>query len=128
MAATRTSDTIRRTKYLRSKGMLYVGRGVSGGEEGARFGPSMSQAVAQGLAAGERIFQAIAARLLMGSRLRRMGEDARAITSDGPQRYRVRRHATYLRGIPVLKEGLGMSNEEMHGVLTEWNKGESTAT
>src|SRR5437764_2519627 len=34
-------DTIRRTKYLQSKGMLYVGTGVSGGEEGARFGPSM---------------------------------------------------------------------------------------
>ena len=34
-------DTIRRAKYLESKGMLYVGTGVSGGEEGARFGPSM---------------------------------------------------------------------------------------
>jgi len=34
-------DTIRRTKVLESKGMLYVGTGVSGGEEGARFGPSM---------------------------------------------------------------------------------------
>src|SRR6516164_8362927 len=34
-------DTIRRTKYLESKGMLFVGTGVSGGEEGARFGPSM---------------------------------------------------------------------------------------
>ena len=34
-------DTIRRTKYLESKGLLYVGTGVSGGEEGARFGPSM---------------------------------------------------------------------------------------
>src|SRR5438045_5065681 len=34
-------DTIRRTKYLESKGMLFIGTGVSGGEEGARFGPSM---------------------------------------------------------------------------------------
>src|SRR6516225_2032037 len=34
-------DTIRRTKYLEGKGMLFVGTGVSGGEEGARFGPSM---------------------------------------------------------------------------------------
>ena len=34
-------DTIRRTKYLESKGLLFVGTGVSGGEEGARFGPSM---------------------------------------------------------------------------------------
>src|SRR5438034_7051569 len=35
------TDTIRRTKYLESKGMLFIGTGVSGGEEGARHGPSM---------------------------------------------------------------------------------------
>ena len=34
-------DTIRRCKYLEEKGLLYVGSGVSGGEEGARYGPSM---------------------------------------------------------------------------------------
>jgi 6-phosphogluconate dehydrogenase len=34
-------DTIRRTNYLESKGLLFIGTGVSGGEEGARFGPSM---------------------------------------------------------------------------------------
>ncbi|MBO7107951.1 MAG: NADP-dependent phosphogluconate dehydrogenase, partial [Verrucomicrobia bacterium] len=35
------TDTIRRTKYVESKGLLYIGTGVSGGEEGARRGPSM---------------------------------------------------------------------------------------
>ncbi len=34
-------DSIRRTKYVESKGLLYVGTGVSGGEEGALKGPSM---------------------------------------------------------------------------------------
>ncbi len=34
-------DTIRRTKYVEGKGLLYVGTGVSGGEEGARHGPSI---------------------------------------------------------------------------------------
>ena len=34
-------DTIRRTKELEAKGFLFVGCGVSGGEEGARYGPSM---------------------------------------------------------------------------------------
>ncbi|NQT40940.1 MAG: NADP-dependent phosphogluconate dehydrogenase, partial [Planctomycetes bacterium] len=34
-------DTERRTRYVESKGLLYIGTGVSGGEEGARFGPSM---------------------------------------------------------------------------------------
>ena len=33
-------DTTRRTKYLEAKGLLYIGTGVSGGEEGARHGPS----------------------------------------------------------------------------------------
>ena len=34
-------DTIRRTAYVESKELLYIGTGVSGGEEGARFGPSI---------------------------------------------------------------------------------------
>ena len=34
-------DTIRRTKYVESKGLLYIGTGVSGGEEGARHGPTI---------------------------------------------------------------------------------------
>lgn len=34
-------DTIRRCKYLEEKGFMFVGSGVSGGEEGARYGPSM---------------------------------------------------------------------------------------
>ena len=35
------NDTIRRTKYVEEKGLLFVGCGVSGGEEGARYGPSL---------------------------------------------------------------------------------------
>lgn len=34
-------DTIRRTKELEAQGFLFVGCGVSGGEEGARYGPSL---------------------------------------------------------------------------------------
>ena len=34
-------DSIRRTKELEAKGLLFVGSGVSGGEEGARYGPSL---------------------------------------------------------------------------------------
>src|SRR6266850_2976895 len=60
-------DTIRRTKYLESKGMMFVGTGVSGGEEGARFGPSMmpgGSAAAWPLV--KEIFQAIAAKTKTG--------------------------------------------------------------
>ena len=35
------NDSIRRTEYVESKGLLYIGTGVSGGEEGARYGPSI---------------------------------------------------------------------------------------
>ena len=34
-------DTMRRTAYLESRGLLFIGTGISGGEEGARFGPSI---------------------------------------------------------------------------------------
>ena len=57
-------DTIRRTKYVESKGLLYIGTGVSGGEEGARRGPSIMPG---GSPAGwphvKPIFQAIAAKV-----------------------------------------------------------------
>src|SRR5882724_11603417 len=56
-------DTIRRTKYHGSKGMLFVGTGVSGGEEGARFGPSMMPGGSvQAWPLVKDIFQAICAR------------------------------------------------------------------
>ena len=57
-------DTIRRSKYLEAKGLLYIGTGVSGGEEGARRGPSiMPGGSPGGLAACQAIFQAIAAKV-----------------------------------------------------------------
>ena len=61
-------DTIRRTKYVESKGLLYVGTGVSGGEEGARHGPSIMPGGSK--AAWEHvkpIFQAIAAKVDNGT-------------------------------------------------------------
>jgi 6-phosphogluconate dehydrogenase len=120
-------DTIRRTKYLESKGLMYVGTGVSGGEEGARFGPSMmpgGSPAAWPLVKG--IFQAICARTPDGEPCCDwMGED-------GAGHYVKMVHNGIEYGdmqliceaYQLLKEGLGMSNEEMNHVLTEWNKGE----
>ncbi|MCX6636070.1 MAG: NAD(P)-binding domain-containing protein, partial [Acidobacteria bacterium] len=60
-------DTIRRTKYLESKGFLYVGTGVSGGEEGALKGPSiMPGGSFKAWEHVKPIFQAIAARTADG--------------------------------------------------------------
>ena len=120
-------DTIRRTKYLESKGLLFIGTGVSGGEEGARFGPSMmpgGSVAAWPLV--KEIFQAICAKTPDGEPCCDwMGED-------GAGHYVKMVHNGIEYGdmqliceaYQLMKEGLGMSNEEMHAVLTDWNKGE----
>src|SRR3974377_2273936 len=60
-------DTIRRTQYLESKGLLFIGTGVSGGEEGARFGPSMMPGGSpKAWPLVKPIFQAICARTPAG--------------------------------------------------------------
>lgn len=62
------SDTERREKYVKSKGMLYIGTGVSGGEEGARLGPSIMPGGSQeAWPAVKDIFQSIAAKVDDGS-------------------------------------------------------------
>src|ERR1035437_10851276 len=61
-------DTIRRTKYLESKGFLFIGTGVSGGEEGALKGPSiMPGGSPAAWPAVKTIFQAIAAKVEDGT-------------------------------------------------------------
>ncbi|HEY2016561.1 MAG TPA: decarboxylating NADP(+)-dependent phosphogluconate dehydrogenase [Bryobacteraceae bacterium] len=121
------NDTIRRTKYLESKGLLYVGTGVSGGEEGARFGPSMMPGGSvQAWPLVKDIFQAICARTPDGAPCCDwMGED-------GAGHYVKMVHNGIEYGdiqligeaYQLLKDSLGMGNEEMHQVFTEWNKGE----
>ena len=95
-------DTIRRTAYVESKGMLYIGTGVSGGEEGALKGPSIMPGGSSGRVAPGQAH-------LPGDRgedggrhaLLRLGgrERGRPLREDGPQRDRVRRHAAHLRGL-----------------------------
>jgi 6-phosphogluconate dehydrogenase len=120
-------DTIRRTKDLESKGLLFVGTGVSGGEEGARFGPSMmpgGSPKAWPLVKG--IFQAIAAKTPSGEPC------CDWMGSDGAGHYVKMVHngieygdmQVICEAYQLMREGLGLSNDEMHQVFTEWNKGE----
>jgi 6-phosphogluconate dehydrogenase len=61
-------DTIRRTKYLESKGFRYIGTGVSGGEEGALLGPSiMPGGTPSAWEYVKPVFQAIAAKTADGA-------------------------------------------------------------
>ena len=119
-------DTIRRTKYLESKGLLYIGTGVSGGEEGARHGPSIMPG---GSAAAwphvKEIFQSIAAKTPEGEPC------CDWVGEDGAGHYVKMVHNGIEYGdmqliaeaYHLMKEGLGLSNEQMHEVFARWNEG-----
>jgi len=121
------TDTIRRTKQVEAAGMLYVGSGVSGGEEGALTGPSLmpggSAAAWQHI---KPIFQAVCARTPEGEPCCDwMGEDGAGhfvkMVHNGIEYGDMQLIAeTY----DVMKRVLGMSNQRMHEVFAEWNAGE----
>jgi len=120
-------DTIRRTKYVESKGLLYVGSGVSGGEEGALKGPSMMPG---GSPAAwphiKEIFQSICARTPDGEPC------CEWIGENGAGHFVKMVHNGIEYGdmqliceiYDLMKRGAGLTNPEIHSVLTEWNKGE----
>jgi 6-phosphogluconate dehydrogenase len=120
-------DTIRRTKYLESKGLLYIGTGVSGGEEGARFGPSMMPGgSSKAWPLVKDIFQAICAKTPAG-------EPCCDWIGEGGAGHFVKMVHNGIEygdmqliceAYQLMKEGAGMTNEEMHCAFTEWNKGE----
>jgi 6-phosphogluconate dehydrogenase len=126
---THFADTERRTKHVEDKGLLYIGTGVSGGEEGALKGPSMMPG---GSPAAwpivKPIFQAIAAKV--GPK-----GDIPCCEWVGP-----RGAGHYVKmvhnGIEygdmqliceayfMMRESLGVGNEELYEVFADWNRGE----
>jgi len=120
-------DTIRRTRYVESKGLLYIGTGVSGGEEGALLGPSiMPGGSAEAWPHVKPIFQAIAAKVADGTPC------CDWVGTDGAGHYVKMVHNGIEYGDMqmiaesyfLMKHLLGMSPLEMHQVLREWNEGE----
>jgi len=121
------TDTNRRTKSLAEKGILFIGTGVSGGEDGARHGPSIMPG---GNPAAwphvKDIFQSIAAKVDDGSPC------CDWVGEDGAGHYVKMVHNGIEYGdmqliceaYQVLEQGLGLSAEELHEVFAEWNKGE----
>ncbi len=120
-------DTARRTAYVESKGLLYIGTGVSGGEEGALKGPSMmpgGSPAAWPLV--KPIFQSICAKV-------ENGQPCCDWVGEGGAGHFVKMvHNGIEYGdiqlicecYHIMKELLGMSNEEMHETFAEWNKGD----
>ena len=119
-------DTIRRAKYVESKGFLYIGTGVSGGEEGALLGPSiMPGGSPAAWPAVKDIFQAISAKVDNGvSCCDWVGEGGAGhfvkMVHNGIE-YGDMQIIT--EAYQLMKELLGMSNDEMHKVFKEWNEG-----
>ena len=123
------SDTERRTNYVESKGLLYIGTGVSGGEEGALLGPSMMPGGSEkAWPLVKPIFQAISAKV--GPK-----GDIPCCDWVGP-----RGAGHYVKmvhnGIEygdmqliceaywMLKNALGLGNDELYGVFQQWYEGE----
>ncbi|MBM0107906.1 decarboxylating NADP(+)-dependent phosphogluconate dehydrogenase [Steroidobacter sp. S1-65] len=121
------TDTIRRTQRVEEAGMLFVGSGVSGGEDGALHGPSLMPG---GSPAAwphiKPIFQAVCARTPEGEPCCDwMGENGAGhfvkMIHNGIEYGDMQLIGeTY----DVMKRVLGMSNAEMHGVFAEWNRAE----
>ncbi len=120
-------DTNRRTKDLAKKGILFIGTGVSGGEEGARFGPSiMPGGNPAAWPQVKEIFQAIAAKVEDGSPC------CDWVGEDGAGHYVKMVHNGIEYGdmqliceaYHLLKEGLGLHADELHEVFADWNRGE----
>ena len=120
-------DSIRRTRYVESKGMLFIGTGVSGGEEGALLGPSIMPG---GSAAAwphvKEIFQAVSAKVEDGTPC------CDWVGDDGAGHFVKMVHNGIEYGdmqliseaYNLMKNLLGMSADEMHDVFTQWNNGD----
>jgi 6-phosphogluconate dehydrogenase len=120
-------DTIRRAKYVETKGLLYIGTGVSGGEEGARHGPSIMPGGSPAAWPHVKpIFQAIAAKVDDGAPC------CDWVGEGGAGHYVKMTHNGIEYGdmqliceaYNLMKTGLGMTPDQMHEVFVEWNKGE----
>lgn len=120
-------DTDRRTKYVESKGLLYIGTGVSGGEEGALRGPSiMPGGSKEAWPAVKPIFQAIAAKVADGTPCCDwVGENGAGhfvkMVHNGIEYGDMQ---LICEAYHMMRDLLGMTAQEMHEVFKEWNKGD----
>ena len=120
------TDSNRRTDALKEQGILFIGTGVSGGEEGARFGPSiMPGGNPEAWEAVKPIFQAISAKVDEQPCCEWVG-------NQGAGHYVKMVHNGIEYGdmqliceaYQLLSEGLGLNNDEIQAVFAEWNQGQ----
>src|SRR5215469_8397507 len=121
------TDSTRRTRELGAKGILFIGTGVSGGEEGARRGPSiMPGGRPEAWPHVKEIFQGIAAKVEDGTPC------CDWVGEEGAGHYVKMVHNGIEYGdmqliceaYDLLKRPLGLKADDLHDVFAEWNLGE----
>jgi 6-phosphogluconate dehydrogenase len=122
-------DTEEQIRELRSRGILYLGTGISGGEEGARHGPSiMPGGVKEAWPSVKPIFQAIAAKVGPNNDI----PCCDWVGEGGAGHYVKMVHNGIEYGdmqliceaYSLLKDGLGLNNDALYDVFADWNRGE----
>jgi 6-phosphogluconate dehydrogenase len=122
-------DTAEQIKTLQSLGILYLGTGISGGEEGARHGPSIMPGGDEAAWPHVKpILQAIAAKVGLNNDI----PCCDWVGPGGAGHYVKMVHNGIEYGdmqliceaYSLLKDGLGLNNDELYDVFTEWNRGE----
>lgn len=119
-------DTTRRVKYVESKGLLYIGTGVSGGEEGALLGPSiMPGGSAKAWESIKPIFQAIAAKVENEPCCDWIGEEGAGhfvkMVHNGIEYGDMQ---LICETYHILRNILKLTPDEMHAIFKRWNEGE----
>jgi 6-phosphogluconate dehydrogenase len=120
-------DTNRRTAYVESKGLLYIGTGVSGGEEGALLGPSiMPGGSGKAWEHVRPVFQTISAKVEDGSPCCDwVGENGAGhfvkMVHNGIEYGDMQ---LICEAYQMMKDLLSLTTDEMHEVFTDWNNGE----
>lgn len=119
-------DSIRRTHYVESHNLYFIGTGISGGEEGARHGPSiMPGGSPEAWSHVKEIFQSIAAKVEDGSPC------CEWVGEDGAGHFIKMVHNGIEYGdmqliseaYHLLKSGLGLTHDEMYSIFDRWNRG-----
>ena len=118
-------DTQRREAAMRSRGLSFVGMGVSGGEEGARYGPSLMPGGARAAYDLLRpVLESIAAKTESGPCVTYVGPDGAGhfvkMIHNGIE-YGVMQ--AIAEAYDLLRRGLGLPADEVAGIFAEWNRG-----
>jgi 6-phosphogluconate dehydrogenase len=120
------TDTLRRVNYVRDKGFHFMGIGISGGEHGARFGPSiMPGGDTDAYEKVKPVLEAVSAKVNGSACVAYLGKGAAGhyvkMVHNGIE-YAIMQliSETY----QLLHKGKGLSNDELHKVYKSWNEGD----